>query len=203
MGEKAVAKVVKYAKNTVQYWLKRWKELKDLSDMKHPGRPHATTEKVDQRIYKLPGSDNIATTADIQSVFKRQNIGISQETIQRRLKEAGAKFSLPISKSLLTENHRYDRLRWAQATCDIDWNQVIFSDEATVRLNPLKQHVCHFQGMRKVVRSLKNLIKVNVWSCFSSNGFGRICCFRENLNADLLYKLYKYCLLPTGRNQFG
>ena len=148
LGEKAVVKVVKYAKNTVQYWLKRWKELKDLSDMKHPGRPRATAEKVDQRIYKLASSDNIATTGDIQSVFKRQNIGISQETIRQRFKEAGAKFSLSTSKPLLIENHRYDRLRWAPVTCDINCNQVIFSDEATVRLNPLKQHVWHLPRKR-------------------------------------------------------
>ena len=73
--------------------------------MKRPGRLRATTEKVDQRIYKLAGIDNISTTGNIQSVLNRQNIGISQETIRRRLKEAGAKFTLPISKPLLIENH--------------------------------------------------------------------------------------------------
>ena len=71
LSEKAVAKAMKCAKNTVQYWFNRWKELKDLSDMKRSGRARATTEKVDQRIYKLVGSDNTATTGDIQSVSKR------------------------------------------------------------------------------------------------------------------------------------
>ena len=91
MGEKTVAKVVKCAKNTVKYWRNQWKESKDLNDMKHPGRPCEITEKVDQQIYKLVGSDNIATTDNTQSVLKRQKIGISQETIRRRLKEAEAK----------------------------------------------------------------------------------------------------------------
>ena len=131
--------------------------------MKHPGRPRATTEKVDQRIYELSGSDNIATTGDIHSVLKRKNIGISRETIRRSPKEAGAKFSLPISKSLLTENyHRYDRLRWAQVTCNIDWNQVIFSDETDVHLNPLKWRVQHLLRKGKVVWTVKDPIKVNV-----------------------------------------
>ena len=130
--------------------------------MKRRGRPCATTEKVDQRIYKLAGSDNIATTGDIQSVLKWQNIAISQETIRRRLTEAGAKYSLPLSKPLLTENHRYDRLRWTQVTCDISWNQVTFSDEATVRLNPLKWHVWDLPRKRKVVRTVQNPIRVNV-----------------------------------------
>ena len=73
--------------------------------MKQPGSSRAATEKVDQRIYKLSASENITTTGDIQSILKRQNIRISQETIRRRLKEARAKFSLPISKALWTENH--------------------------------------------------------------------------------------------------
>ena len=75
-----------------------------------------------------------------------------QETIRWRLKEAGAKFSLPISKPFLTENHRYDRLRWPQVTCDIDWNQVTFSDETTPHLNSLKRHIWYVSGKRKIVR---------------------------------------------------
>ena len=71
LGEKAVAKAVKCAKNTVQYWLNWCKESKDLSDMKCLGRPLAITEKVDQQIYKFAGSDNIATTGDTQNVLKR------------------------------------------------------------------------------------------------------------------------------------
>ena len=171
--------------------------------MKRPRRPRTTTEKVDQRIYKLAGSGNIATAGDIQRVLKWQNIGISRETVRRRLKKAGAKFSQPISKPLMTKNHRHDRLRWAQATCDADWNQVIFCDEATARLNPLEWHVWHLLGKRKVVRTVKNPIKVDVWGCLSSSRLGRIYCFRGNLNADLLCKIYKQCLLPTARNQFG
>ena len=74
MGEKAVVKAVKSVKSTVQYWLDRWKQSKDLSDIKRPGRPRATTEKVDQRIYKLAGNNNIATTGDIKisELVKRQ-----------------------------------------------------------------------------------------------------------------------------------
>ena len=72
LDEKAVTKAVKCAKNTVQYWLNRWKESKDLlSDMKRSERSRATTDKVDQRISKFASSDKIATTSDIKSVLKR------------------------------------------------------------------------------------------------------------------------------------
>ena len=50
---------------------------------------------------------------------------------------------------------------------------------------------------------VKHPVKVNVWGCFSARGFGRVVCFKENLNADLMCDIYKYGLLPTARKQFG
>lgn len=203
LGAKAVANVVKCAKSTVQYWLNRWNESKDLTDFTRSGRPRVTTKKVDKRIEDLAGKNKIVTTRDIQSVLKRQSVHISQETVRRRLKEAGARFLPPMSKPLLTEKHRQDRFRWAQVTSDIDWDKIIFSDETTLRLNQVKRYAWNLPGQRKVIRTVKNAVKVNVWGCFSSNGFGRIWCFRENLNAKLLCTIYKHNLLPTARNQFG
>ena len=136
-------------------------------------------------------------------VLKRQHVEISQETIRRRLKEHGAEFSPPISKPLLTEKHRQKRLQWAQAVRGVDWNRIVFTDETTVRLNQLKRCVWNLPRKRKVFRTVKYPVKVNLWGCFSCNGFGRIYCFHENLRADLLCKIYKRCLLPTARNHFG
>ena len=80
----------------------------------------AQRKKVDQRISELASTNNSATTRGIQRVLKRNNVDISQETIRRRLKEYGAKFSLPISKPLLTEKHRQKHLDWAHAAGDMD-----------------------------------------------------------------------------------
>ena len=102
-GMKTVAKAIKCAKSTVQCWLSRWKESKDLSDLKRVGRPRSTMKKMDQRISDLATTNNSATTRGMQRVLKRKNVDINQETIRRRLKKYGAKFSLPISKPLITE----------------------------------------------------------------------------------------------------
>ena len=74
-GAKAVAKAIKRAKSTVQYWLNRWKQSKDLSESKRIGRPSSTTKKVDQRISDLATTN----TRAIQRVLKRKNVDISQE----------------------------------------------------------------------------------------------------------------------------
>ena len=190
LGVKAVAKAIKCAKSTVQDCLNRWKESKDLSDSKRIGRPRSTTKKVGQRISDLATTN----TRAIQRVLKRKNVDISQETIRRRLKEYGAKFSLPISKPVLTEKHRQKRSDRAHAAGDMVWNRIILT---TVRLNQLKRCVWNLPGKRKVFRTVKYPIKVNIWGCFSCNGFGRICCFRENLKVDLLCRIYKRYLLPT------
>ena len=42
--------------------------------------------------------------------------------------------------------------------------------------------------------------KVNVWSCFSSQNFGCIVCFKQNLNTELICDIYKR---GTTRKQFG
>ena len=44
---------------------------------------------------------------------------------------------------------------------------------------------------------------MNVCGYFSSQGFGRIVCFNQNLNAVLMCDIYKCGLVPTARKQFG
>ena len=42
-----------------------------------------------------------------------------------------------------------------------------------------------------------------MYGCFSGKGFGRIYCFTNNLNADLLCTIYKNTLLPSAKTFFG
>ena len=57
LGVKVVAKAIKCAKSTVQYWLNRWKESKDLSDSKRIGRPRSTTKKwINESVTSLPST---------------------------------------------------------------------------------------------------------------------------------------------------
>lgn len=53
LSHAVVAKAVKCDVSTVKYWLKRWKQSKDLSDLSRSSRPRATTIKQDQQIVSL------------------------------------------------------------------------------------------------------------------------------------------------------
>lgn len=203
LGLKAVAKEVKCSRSTVQYWLDRWKESKDLTDFPRSGRKRKTTPKQDEQILSLADKDLFATSGDIEDRLKKKGLKISQRTVRRRLHEGGGKYNLPMSKPLLSEDQRKNRLKWAKHHRFTNWDRVIFSDEMTVYLNRVKRRVWNLRGKKKVIRTVKHSVKINVWGCFSSKGFGRIKCFKQNLNAKLMCDIYKSGLLPTARDQFG
>jgi transposase len=203
LGRKAVAKAVKCDKNAVKYWLNRWKDTKDLATLPRSGRSRKTTPKQDKKILSLANEEMFATTSDIEDRLKKKRPKISRTTVWRRLREARAKYDLPMSKPLLTEDHRKSRLKWAKRHRLTNWDRVIFSDEMTVYLNRSKRRVWNLPGKKKVIRTVKHPVKVNVWGCFSSKGFGRIKCFKQNLNAKLMCDIYKRGLLPTARDHFG
>ena len=133
-----VAKAVHCSIYAVKYWLDRWKQYKDLTGSKRSSRSRATTQKQDQRIISLAKEKTFIIAQDISSKLNRQGVVVSGRTARRRLNEAGAGYNRPMSKPLLTERHRKNRLRWAQHHKATDWNQVIFSNETTVRLNSIK-----------------------------------------------------------------
>jgi transposase len=203
LNHTAATKAVNCSTSTVKYWLKRWTQSKDLIDSTRSGRPRATTSKQDQRIVSLAEKQTFITAGDIVNQLNLKQVVVSERTVRRRLNEAGAKYNRPMSKSLLTERHRENRLKWAQNHQAANWDQVILSDETTIRMNSVKGMVWNLPGKKKVVRTVKHPIKVNVWGCFSSKGFGRLVCFRQNLDVKLMCGIYQHGLLPTARKQFG
>jgi len=94
-------------------------------------------------------------------------------------------------------------LEWAKNYRNFDWSKVIFSDESTFRLNQSSFKVWQFPGQRKIFRSVKHPLKINVWGCFSASGFGELVYFQRNLNADFMVTVYKRGLLPSVEYLFG
>ena len=145
----------------MKYWLKRWKQSKDLSDSIRSGRPRGTTHKQDEQIVSLAEQQTFVTARDIANKLTKTGTTVNERTIQRRLNEAGVKYNRPLSKPLLTEVHRKNRLKWAQDNKATNWEQMIFSDETTIRLNTVKGLVWNLTGKKKILRTVKHSTKVN------------------------------------------
>lgn len=149
LGYTEITKIVKCSRDTVSHWINRWKETKDLSDKPKTGRPRSTTDKEDKKILKLAEKDESLTCSDIQSKIEQKGINISSETVRRRIKEVKGKYNAPISKPLLTDDHRKKRLQWAKEHNNFDWNKVIFTDESTFLLNQPTRKVWNFPWKKK------------------------------------------------------
>jgi len=106
------------------------------------------------------------TRQDITNQLSKKGVEINQRMVRRRLDEAGAKYNQPLSKPLLTDNYREKRLKWAEDQRTTDWNQVIISDETSIRMNLVKELVWNLPGRKNVVRTVKYPVKVNVWVAF-------------------------------------
>lgn len=203
-GASKIAKIVKCNRKTVNHWLNRWNETKDLFDRPRSGAPRKTTVEQDQMMVDAALDEMSATSKTIHDELADDEVTVSQTTIQRRLKDAGLKYSKPLSKPLLSEWHRQQRLAWAKSMKNYDWSKVMASDETQISLHATHKFTWQRPGERKVVRTVKYPLKVNVWGCLSEKGFGRVFCFKENLNSEFLcHNVYRKALLPSARQNFG
>ncbi|GBC39996.1 IS630 family transposase [Rhizophagus irregularis DAOM 181602=DAOM 197198] len=169
----------------------------------HCSQSCKTTKAQDERIVKLAMKKHDITAAEIQQKLDKQGVEISKTTIRRRLDESGGKFIKEISKPLLSEGHMVKRLQWAKKHKKFDWKRVIFTDENTFQLFQSNRKIWQFAGRRKVFCMVKHPQKVHVWGCFSAQGFGKLICFEQNLNAIFMCNIYEKGLLPSACEFFG
>jgi transposase len=203
LGIGSIAKIIQCSKNTVKYWLKKYKVDKDLTNLKKYGRNRCTTQKEDSNILQIGKREKSVNCTFIQNKINKKGVNISISTITRRLKEHGAKWNYPIVKTLLEKKHRENRLNWANKVIETDWNKVIFTDESSFHINTEPYKTWNFPHEKKVHMKNNIQIKVNCWGCFSSKGFGMIYCFTENLTSELMCEIYKTALIPSASKFFS
>ena len=162
-----------------------------------------TSPKQDHNIVAAVSKKRKVSSRKIATDLQSKNIFVSPRTVRRRLNEAGYKYLPPMTKPLLTDKARENRLKWANENKDRNWNNVIFTDETTFELFRPPVKVWRAKGEKVVMPKVKHPLKVHAWGCFSNKGFGEIFLFSTNLNADLLCKIYKDTLLPSAQKMFG
>src|SRR5688500_4177080 len=78
LGMKSVANVVKCDKKTVKYWLQRWNEPKDLTDLQHSGRPRITSSEQDEQIVELAQQQTFAASRSIKEDLETKGVEICE-----------------------------------------------------------------------------------------------------------------------------
>lgn len=128
---------------------------------------------------------------------------MTPRTVRNFLRRHGFRSAKPLPKPLLREAHIKDRLRWARAHQDKGWERVVFSDETTFWVEGRVRRVWLRVGAHYVIRKVKYPLKVQVWGCMARSGFGRLCCFTGNMDAEKLCKIYEGTLIPSAAELLG
>ena len=113
LGPTAISREVGCDVSTVKFWLKRYEETGDVEELERTGRPRKTIARQDEKIITTQESNREATAT---AILKEVRVGVSRETVRKRVREAGFKFEAPLVKPLLSDKHRKKRFQWARTT---------------------------------------------------------------------------------------
>jgi len=202
LSQRKIANHVGCSQSTVCHWLECFDRTGDVLDEEGRGRKRKTSEHEDEKLVAMATTSPDASSQKLAAKMSKRGPQVSPRTIQRRLKEAGFSYGSPLSKPLLSEKHCRSRLEFARSMMNQDWTSVLFTDETTFQLFQTGPKIWRHPNGGFVFRKVKHPPKLHVWGCFSRNGFGRLYFFKQNLNADLLIKIYEKALLPSAEKLF-
>lgn len=203
MANADISRYLRVSESTVRYWLERYETTGDVEVLQKTGRKRLTTDKQDMMIQSMIAQHPTESTAQIAARLSKKGVSISTTTLRRRFKEAGFESMKPTSKPLLTNDHIEKRFNWALQHKDMDWNQVIFTDESSFHMKKVIRRVWKKRGQHYYVSTTKHPVKVHIWGCFSKYGFGRLVLFKHTLDSKFMCRIYKIGLLSSTKKWFG
>ncbi|KAF2879245.1 hypothetical protein ILUMI_26932 [Ignelater luminosus] len=122
---------------------------------------------------------------------------------KNRLCEYDIKHRSTLLKPLLTDVQVKKRMEWARKNLNRDWDNVIFTDEASFWLSTSTKRVWCVKGKKLIQRTVKHPGKIHVRGCFNRRGFGKLLIFKQNLDAKFMKEIYQRALIPSVDKWFG
>ena len=191
--------------STVSAFLKRYAERENQENLPHPGRPRKTSDADNRYFVRVAESE---TRVPLKEVSRQSGIYVSQQTIRRRLREAGIRKWRAVKRALLTKRHAAERLKWARTHkgwTREDWVKVLWSDECIIQKDSDSGVVWVFRRQNKAEKyAAKNIrgkirnsgVYQMVWGCFVGNKLGPLVCINDKINKDVYIQVLAENLLP-------
>jgi hypothetical protein len=197
------------SERSVRRWESHFNKSGDVKDEPHTGRPRITDENTDI---------NIAVTARVEKfisargIKRKLDLGVSIDTVDRRLKEAGLPGGVAQHNRRFTDEEKASRLAFAikyKDWTEEQWMTVWCADETFAwgeghsgRVY-VRRPVGEADNPDYSVHKLPHAVKVGVWGCFSGRGLGYCYCYNTTLNAALYKEILSTHLLPSVRLFFS
>lgn len=189
---------IHFQKNTVSLWVNRFEREGTLEPRPKSGRPRITTPEVDRAIFEFVDNEPFTASTDVARSFD-----LSATTVRRRLHEFGLFHFIPAVQTKLTDEHRHKRIEFCEQNMDLDWENVIFSDEKTFKTSvDTKQILWRPKNARfnpKYVQSIQTSGRVScgVWGFITAGGVGQLCRISPGFKSREYISVLDEQLLPA------
>lgn len=190
--------------STVSAFLDRLDVRENHENLHHTGRPRKTTRSDDRYFIHSAESD---TRQPLERLRIDSNIDVSEQTIRRRLREAGIRKWKAVNRPLLTRKHARARLKWAREYRHWSveqWRKVIWSDETIVRnqSDPRGLRVFRRQDKREKYdpKNIQPKSKYGgasqmIWGCFVDDKIGPIAFIDVSIKKEVYMNVLSNTLL--------
>jgi transposase len=191
--------------STVSAFLNRLAKRNTHENLPRPGAPRKTSLSDDRYLVRSAQSN---TRQPLAQLRVETNIDISEQTIRRRLKEAGIRKWRAVNRPLLSQKHAKQRLKWTQEhrSWSLEqWRKVIWSDETMTRNqnNSSQLRVFRRQTEREKYdpkniqpKSSYGGASQMVWGCFIDNKLGPIVFVDQSINKEVYKTILTENLVP-------
>jgi transposase len=192
-------------RRTVSSFLQRLKQRENQENLPRPGRPRKTSKSSDRYLVNVAERD---TDQTLKELHNTTNIGISIQTIRRRLREAGIRKWRAKKRPLLTKKQAVRRYRWAKKYRRFNRNDfalVLFSDESLIKKNSDNHIEWVFRRQNKAeTYAAKNIqgkkkgagLSQMLWGCFIGNKLGPLIFIDGTINKMSYIQVLEQNLLP-------
>ena len=171
--------------------------------LKRSGRPKILSPRTESILIRDVKRNCHKTSASISNELKKNmNISISPPTIRKILINNDLRAYKSVKKPLIGKNIAKKRLIFCQKYKEINWNNVIFSDESQFTCNYSNQPplVRRPKGSSLLPRYLTKTVKfpqsVMIWGCFRGNKLGTLYIVEGSMNSAQYLKVLEKKMLP-------
>jgi len=187
--------------STVYDNINKLKQSGTIQHIKGSGRPRKIEANASRALAQYIRRDSSISTRTLATRLSSSIVDVSYRTIGRHLLRIGYQKSLPRATSMLTDDHKRQRVEWAQNYLNDDWENTLFSDETAFQL--FRNTVEHWhKGQRPIRRMPKDRTKIFAWGGFCIKGKTSLYCFSEIMDAAFYVDILRR-QLPEIEDLFG
>ena len=122
-----IHRITKLSLSTIKYNTRKLRETGSLCHRHGNGRRCRITSGASQAIGQYIKQNKEITAREISTKLRKfKHLRVCERTVQRHLKKIGYTSVRPRKKPMLTDRHRKQRLEWAKAHKNDNWDRTIF-----------------------------------------------------------------------------